>query len=188
EESTAVFTPVVHLEAVEVKTHEEDEEILFVKRAKLYQYSESLLNKGTGTKTWNERGTGEMKILKHKETSHIRALMRQEKTMKVIANHVLDYRIVIVPNAGASDRSWVWTAFDFADGELVEKTFAVKFGDAAGANEFKEIFTKGQADMKVVMTGADAANGSAEADAAAAAIEALDVKAGEATAVESADK
>lgn len=31
EESTAVFTPLVHLEAVEVKTHEEDEDILFVK-------------------------------------------------------------------------------------------------------------------------------------------------------------
>ncbi len=31
EESTAVFTPVVHLEAVDVKTHEEDEDVLFVK-------------------------------------------------------------------------------------------------------------------------------------------------------------
>ncbi len=41
--------------------------------------------------------------------------------MKVIANHVLDPRIVIAPNAGASDRSWVWTAYDFAEGELVEK-------------------------------------------------------------------
>jgi Ran-binding protein 1 len=47
--------------------------------------------------------------------------MRQEKTMKIIANHIVDPRIIIVPNAGSSDRSWVWTAFDFADGELVEK-------------------------------------------------------------------
>lgn len=59
--------------------------------------------------------------IRHKETAHIRVLMRQEKTMKVIANHVLDPRIVIVPNAGAADRSWVWTAFDFSEGELVEK-------------------------------------------------------------------
>jgi hypothetical protein len=29
EESTATFTPVVHLETVEVKTMEEDEEILY---------------------------------------------------------------------------------------------------------------------------------------------------------------
>lgn len=101
--------------------------------------------------------------------------------MKVITNHVIDYRIVLVPNAGASDRSWVWTAFDFADGELVEKTFAVKFGDAAGANEFKETFTKSQADMKVLMTGADAAEGSGDADEAAAAVAALDVKTEEKT-------
>ena len=47
--------------------------------------------------------------------------MRQEKTMKIIANFALDPRIVIVPNAGASEKSWVWNAFDFADGELVEK-------------------------------------------------------------------
>lgn len=164
----------------------------------MYQYGESLLNKGTGNKTWNERGTGEMKILKyaiiyisvskynfrcrHKETSHIRALMRQEKTMKVIANHVIDYRIVLVPNSGASDRSWVWTAYDFADGELVEKTFAVKFGDSAGANEFKELFTKSQGEMKVLMTGADAPEGADAADEAAAAVAALDVKSGEKTA------
>lgn len=46
--------------------------------------------------------------------------MRQDKTMKVISNHVLDPRIIITPNASASDRSWVWTAFDFADAVLVE--------------------------------------------------------------------
>lgn len=47
--------------------------------------------------------------------------MQQEKTMKIIINHFLDPRIVIKPNAGASDKSWVWVAFDFSDGdELVE--------------------------------------------------------------------
>jgi hypothetical protein len=45
--------------------------------------------------------------------------MRLEKTMKVIVNHFLDPRIVLVPNAG-SDKSWVWVAFDFSDNELVE--------------------------------------------------------------------
>ena len=46
--------------------------------------------------------------------------MRQEKTMKVIANHIIDPRIELAPNAGASDRSWVWVAYDFSDGELLE--------------------------------------------------------------------
>lgn len=34
------------------------------RRAKLYQFGESLLDKGTGTKQWNERGKGDLKILK----------------------------------------------------------------------------------------------------------------------------
>jgi hypothetical protein len=40
--------------------------------------------------------------------------------MKVISNHVLDHRIIMTPNSSSSDRSWVWTAFDFAEGELLE--------------------------------------------------------------------
>lgn len=46
--------------------------------------------------------------------------------MKIIANHILDYRIQLAPNVGASDRSWVWTAFDFAEGTLVEKVIILK--------------------------------------------------------------
>lgn len=39
--------------------------------------------------------------------------------MKVIVNHFVDPRIVLVLNAG-NDRSWVWNAYDFSDNELVE--------------------------------------------------------------------
>ena len=38
--------------------------ISMLRRAKLYLYGETLLNKGSGTKSWNERGLGQMKILK----------------------------------------------------------------------------------------------------------------------------
>ena len=62
---------------------------------------------------------------RHRETSHIRALMRQEKTMKIIVNHITDPRIELAPNAG-NDKSWVWKAFDFAEGEeLVETVFCL---------------------------------------------------------------
>ncbi|RYG94865.1 hypothetical protein EON65_56820 [archaeon] len=89
------------------------------RRGKLFLFGETLLDKGTGNKTWKERGVGEVKFLKHKESGRIRVLMRQEKTMKVIINHFLDPRIVLSPNVG-SDKSWVWVAFDFSEGELVE--------------------------------------------------------------------
>jgi len=78
-----------------------------------------MLDKGTGNKTWRERGIGEVKFLKHKDHQRIRVLMRQEKTMKIIVNHFLDPRIVLKPNVG-NDKSWVWVAYDFAENELVE--------------------------------------------------------------------
>lgn len=90
-----------------------------VRRSKLFIFGETLLDKGTGNKTWRERGIGDVKFLKHRENSRIRILMRQEKTLKLIINHFLDPRIIISPNAG-NDRSWVWVAFDFSEGTLEE--------------------------------------------------------------------
>mmetsp|Transcript_10884 Transcript_10884/g.17721 ORF Transcript_10884/g.17721 Transcript_10884/m.17721 type:complete len:227 (+) Transcript_10884:68-748(+) len=189
EESTATFTPVVQLESVEVKTHEEDEDVVYKQRAKLFVYGETMLDKGTGTKSWKERGIGDMRFLKHKESNRIRVLMRQEKTMKVIANHFLDPRITLVPNAG-NEKSWVWVAFDFADEELVETTFAIRFGTPEIAQEYKAEFEKAQEEMKQLLAGEDAAEGAAEADAAADAVAALNVKseAPEAAEAEAEDK
>lgn len=126
------------------------QEVLFAKRSKLYIFGETLLDKGTGNKQWRERGIGEMKILKHKEHKKSRVLMRQEKTMKVICNHVIDPRIEITPNI-SSDRSWVWSAFDFSDGDLVETVFAVKFGDTEIADEYKKMFEDCQTEMKELL-------------------------------------
>lgn len=36
----------------------------FCSRAKLFEYGETLLDKGTGNKTWKEKGIGEAKFLK----------------------------------------------------------------------------------------------------------------------------
>merc|ERR1711862_1012486 len=113
----------------------------------LFLYGETLLYKGTGKKTWKERGIGEARILRHREHQRLRFLMRQEKTMKVIANHALDPRIRLEPNAG-SDRSWVWSAFDFANGELVETVFALRFADSEIAGSFKESFVTYQKEME----------------------------------------
>ncbi|CAF5122306.1 unnamed protein product, partial [Rotaria sp. Silwood1] len=52
------FKPIVYLPPVEIKTGEEDENILFCQRAKLYRY-DSTINE------MKERGIGEMKILQH---------------------------------------------------------------------------------------------------------------------------
>ena len=82
-EADVHFEPIVKLEAVEVKTMEEDEEVLFVSRAKLYRFDDE-------EKAWKERGLGDAKLLKHKQTGKVRFLMRREKTLKICANHYLD--------------------------------------------------------------------------------------------------
>lgn len=172
EESTAIFAPVVELKEVEVKSGEEEEEALFSVRAKLFIYGETLLDVGTGKKSWRERGTGEVRLLRHREHQRIRLIMRQEKTMKVTANHVVDPRILLQPNAG-SDRSWVWTAFDFSSGELVETVFAMRFADSDVAGNFKTSFLDCQSKMKSLLAGDDATEGGAEADEVAAALSEL---------------
>src|SRR3954467_6926219 len=75
------FEPVIRLtEKVDVKTNEESEEQLFKMRAKLFKFVRE-------TSEWKERGTGDVRLLKHKENGKTRLVMRRDKTLKVCANH-----------------------------------------------------------------------------------------------------
>ncbi|EHL03737.1 putative Ran-specific GTPase-activating protein 1 [Glarea lozoyensis 74030] len=75
------FEPVIRLtEKVDVKTNEELEEQMFKMRAKLFKFDNS-------NKEWKERGTGDVRLLKHKENQKTRLVMRRDKTLKVCANH-----------------------------------------------------------------------------------------------------
>jgi Ran-binding protein 1 len=153
------------------------QEALITLRGKLFLYGETLLDVGTGNKTWRERGIGEVRLLRHRELQRVRLLMRQEKTMKVIANHAVDPRIKLEPNV-SSDRSWVWSAFDFAEGELKETVFAMRFANTDIAQEFKDAFEKAQVEMEALLSGADkpGEDGGAAADEAAEALAGLTTK------------
>ncbi|EJT45732.1 hypothetical protein A1Q2_00940 [Trichosporon asahii var. asahii CBS 8904] len=119
------FEPVVRLtETVETKTNEEDEEVLFKMRAKLFRFVKA-------DSEWKERGTGDVRILEHKETGKARLVMRRDKTLK---------EMTLEPNVG-SDRSWVWNvAADYADGEPQEELLAIRFANSENANLFKKAF------------------------------------------------
>ncbi|KAG8702600.1 single stranded nucleic acid binding protein, partial [Ceratobasidium sp. 423] len=123
EESTATFQPVVQLtQQVETKTHEEDENVLTKHRAKLFRFESS-------TSEWKERGTGDVRLLQHKETKKVRVLMRRDKTLKICANHYVTSDMKLQPNVG-SDRSWVWkVAADISDGEPTAETLAIRFAN-----------------------------------------------------------
>ena len=49
-------------------------------RAKLFRFDRD-------SREWKERGTGEVRLLKHKENGRTRLVMRRDKTLKVCANH-----------------------------------------------------------------------------------------------------
>ncbi|KAJ2519899.1 Ran GTPase binding protein Sbp1 [Coemansia sp. RSA 1939] len=127
------FEPVVKLKDVVVKTHEEDEDPIFKMRAKLFRFD-------TEANEWKERGTGDVKLLKHKETDKVRLLMRRDKTLKVCANHYITTDMVLSPNVG-SDRSWVWNvAADLVDDEAERQLLAIRFANSENANKFKDAF------------------------------------------------
>ncbi|RLN82512.1 hypothetical protein BBJ28_00010760 [Nothophytophthora sp. Chile5] len=174
EEPQAYFEPVVKLDEVEVTTGEEEEEVIYKQRAKAFCFRESLLDKGTGKKSWCERGVGDVRFLKHKEHQKVRILMRQEKTHKLLINHLVEARTELSPNMG-SDRAWVFSCYDFAEGVVEAQVFALRFGNAENAQKFKEAHDAAKANNKKLEDGADAADTSA-GDAAAKALEALDVK------------
>lgn len=54
---------------------------MFFRKAKLYRFDKE-------GNQWKERGVGNVKLLKHKETGKVRLVMRQSKTLKICANHL----------------------------------------------------------------------------------------------------
>ncbi|KAI8916647.1 hypothetical protein PhCBS80983_g02447 [Powellomyces hirtus] len=132
------FEPVMKLEQLEeIKTMEEDEDTLFKMRSKLFRFEKA-------GNEWKERGTGDIKLLSHKQTTKVRILMRREKTHKICANHYITQDMELKPNVG-SDRSWVWsTMADVSEGEPAQELLAIRFANAENANKFKEAFEDAQ--------------------------------------------
>jgi Ran-binding protein 1 len=76
------YEPVIQLtEKVNISTNEENEDVIFKMRAKLFRFV-------TDSNEWKERGTGDLRLLQDKETKLIRVVMRRDKTLKVCANHL----------------------------------------------------------------------------------------------------
>jgi len=151
------FEPVIHLtEKVEVKTNEESEEQLFKMRAKLFKFVKE-------SSEWKERGTGDVRLLKHKENGKTRLVMRRDKTLKVCANHYIVPEMKLSPNVG-SDRSWVWNAAaDVSEGEPEAVTLAIRFGNSDNANAFKDAFIKAQKENEALFKKAEEEAEAAEA-------------------------
>lgn len=140
------FAPVVTLTEVEVKTGEEDENVLFKIRSKLFRFDKEM-------GSWKERGTGDVRLLQHKENNKIRILMRRDKTLKICLNHFVNKSAELTENVG-SDRSWVFHAVDYADGERDEAMLAIRFANSENAALFREFYDAAREYMGALTSGA----------------------------------
>jgi hypothetical protein len=102
-------------------------------RAKLFKFDRE-------SREWKERGTGDVRLLKHRENGKTRLVMRRDKTLKVCANHYVVPDMKLSPNVG-SDRSWVWNAAaDVSEGEPEAQTLAIRFANSDSKLHFCNIF------------------------------------------------
>ncbi|GMH11984.1 hypothetical protein Nepgr_013825 [Nepenthes gracilis] len=132
EDTGAQVAPIVKLEEVAVTTGEEDEDAILDLKAKLYRFDKE-------GKQWKERGAGAVKLLKHKVYGKVRLVMRQSKTLKICANHLVLPNMSVQEHAG-NDKSCVWHASDYADGELKDELFCIRFASVENCKTFIDMF------------------------------------------------
>ena len=127
-------------------TGTEDEEPIWINKAKLYRFRDS---------KWKERGNGNCKLLRHKETKKIRFLLRTEKTKKVSANFYVapSPACELKPKTG-NEKSWLWVASDHSEGTMINEKFAIMFRTKEEAEKFAEAFNKAKEFNKKVEEGA----------------------------------
>uniref|UniRef100_A0A1A9WNS8 E3 SUMO-protein ligase RanBP2 n=1 Tax=Glossina brevipalpis TaxID=37001 RepID=A0A1A9WNS8_9MUSC len=131
EENSAHFTPVIPLpEKIEVKTGEEEEEILYTHRAKLYRFTEG---------EWKERGLGNVKILRHLVTKKLRVIMRREQVLKICLNHVLNED---VNYKRKDEKSWFFAVNDFSEEIMDLQKFTLHFKTEEITEDFMEAVKK----------------------------------------------
>ena len=135
------------LPKVETKTGEEDEDIIYKGRGKIYRFRE---------KEWKERGTGDMKLLRHKTNKKIRFILRQDKTLKIVANFIIQDKPLcdLQPHQG-SDKMFYFLANDCSEEAPVAEKLVIKLGNSEKAKLFKKNFDDAQTFNKLVKEGKD---------------------------------
>ena len=95
--------------------------MIYKGRAKLFRWREE----------WKERGAGDIKLLRHKENKKVRLVLRQDKTLKAVANFIIDDDpLCVLKEHSGSDKQFFFTAYDFSDESPLLEKFVLKFGNA----------------------------------------------------------
>ncbi|CAH8502747.1 unnamed protein product [Schistosoma bovis] len=150
DDSKLTFKPVLEVmpQKIEVVTGEENDDVIFCRRAKLYRWDNN---------TWHERGVGDLKLLRSTITGVIRCLMRRDHVLKVCCNHVIGAGMHLKPMNTGGGRAWSWWAIDYSEqsdeankttetdsSDLVgggkRETFAARFKLTEDSDEFRSLF------------------------------------------------
>ena len=90
---------------------------------------------------WKERGTGNCKLLRNKQSNKIRFVMRQEKTLKPVANFIFqDSPLCDLVPMKNNDKAYIWSCNDFSEEEARLEKLAARFQNAENTALFKEAF------------------------------------------------
>jgi Ran-binding protein 1 len=140
-------------------------------KCKLYRFDHE-------SSEWKERGVGQAKLLRHKESRRIRFIMRQDKTLKIRGNHV------IMPGSkvqehGGSEKAMVWSCVDFADETQKPELFCIRFASEERAQEFKKAYESAAEENAEVLGAAVAAESEGAEEPAEKEEEAADAAADE---------
>jgi len=149
--------PTVKLADGPVATHEEDEEETFRQRGKLSRLADG---------EWKQRGLGDIRLLKHKVTGRVRLVMRQEKTLKLVANHVVD-PVTPLQARPDSDQYLVYKGDDYSEGELKPTTYLLKVKDGEAAAAFTAAYNAAREANAALPSGSPAKAPSAAAQGGA---------------------
>jgi len=117
----------------ETKSGEENEDVLFLARCRLYRF----LPGGNII----ERGTGDIKILKHRGTGKTRCVMRPEIGLTLCANFKV-FLGLTVKNMKSGENVLTWACHDYSDPAFPDgenTTLICRFNDVGSAMKFKQI-------------------------------------------------
>ncbi|XP_055902077.1 E3 SUMO-protein ligase RanBP2 [Eupeodes corollae] len=141
EENNTYFTPVIPLpDKIEVKTGEEDEEVVYSHRAKLFRFTEG---------EWKERGLGDVKILRHTQTKKLRVVMRREQVLKICLNHALNEDVIY---KNKDEKSWLFVVNDYSEGDVELNQFCLRFRSKDIADAFMKAVNDCLDDLKKTTT------------------------------------
>lgn len=128
-----------------LKSGEEDEDLIYKARCRLYRWR---------SEEWKERGTGDMKILRHKTNKKIRFILRQDKTLKIVANFFIAESPLcdLKPHQG-SDKMFIFAAYDCSEEEPAMEKYVIKLGNADKAKDFQKNFDDAKLFNKLLKEG-----------------------------------